>query len=247
MKARATSEAKSRLKPAPKSKSLLQEPGSPGFSVQSVSPGIHARAGRRSQSDKAELKCPRGNPPDRASARRGFPRAAAGALAAHGVLAGPRPLSVPHGRQLAGPWPRSFLGLCDQCAPLHRPPAGARCRLPLRPPGMALFPADLGHHLLARPPLLDRRSRAPGAGARSRRPAAGRRPLQLGGPGVRRSPRGEPDARPGRRLPAGARPRPAARAGAARPVSTVLRRTGRAPPHPLGPGPGRRRSPSSAD
>ncbi len=42
--ARATPETKSRLKPAPKSEPLVQEPGSPGFSVKR-SPGIHARAG----------------------------------------------------------------------------------------------------------------------------------------------------------------------------------------------------------
>src|SRR5947199_120134 len=34
MNARATWETKSRLKPAPKSEPLLQEPGSPGFSVE---------------------------------------------------------------------------------------------------------------------------------------------------------------------------------------------------------------------
>jgi hypothetical protein len=33
MNARATAETKSRLKPAPKSEVLLQEPGLPGFSV----------------------------------------------------------------------------------------------------------------------------------------------------------------------------------------------------------------------
>jgi hypothetical protein len=35
MNARATRETKSRLKPAPQSEPLLQEPGSPGFSVES--------------------------------------------------------------------------------------------------------------------------------------------------------------------------------------------------------------------
>jgi hypothetical protein len=34
MNARATSETKSRLKPALKAESLVQEPGSPGFSVE---------------------------------------------------------------------------------------------------------------------------------------------------------------------------------------------------------------------
>jgi len=50
MNARATWETQSRLKPAPKSEPLLQEPGLTRRLKRS--PGIHARAGRRWESDR---------------------------------------------------------------------------------------------------------------------------------------------------------------------------------------------------